>query len=307
MGKSLIFGINGQDGHYLGPLLESKGQVVFGAGRRRNSAHTNHFECDISDKASVGAVLARVRPDEIYNLAGISSPVENEAHPGLAYNVNVKGVGNIISAMGEHCPDARLLQASSGYIFSPGAERKSEQSKFGPTGAYGKHKLEAHMLVCDARKRGLFAANGILFNHESPMRSPEFVTRKVTQAAAEFKQGRRTSALPMGDLEAVRDWGFAGDYVEAMQLMLAAPLPKDYVIATGKGHSVAQLCEEAFSRVGLDYKHHIFQDKALVRKDGPDTLVGDPSLIRKDLNWFAKMPFREMVRMMVDHDLSQGA
>ncbi len=307
MKKSLIFGINGQDGHYLGRLLLEKGHEVLGAGRGQPCGIGGYIACDISDQGAVSSVIAKALPDEIYNLAGISSPIANEKEPKLAYAVNVKGVENIISAISSHCPSARLFQASTGYIFSPGPDRKTERSALGPSGAYGKQKLEAHLLVADARKGGMFAANGILFNHESPLRSADFVTRKVTQAAAAFKQGRRTSQLPMGGLDSVRDWGFAGDYVEAMRLMLQSGAPKDYVISTGIGHSVADLCGIAFGHVGLDYGKYVSVESGIVPQTTPSVLVGDPSLIRKDLNWSAKMPFEELVRMMVDHDLSQGA
>jgi GDPmannose 4,6-dehydratase len=206
--------------------------------------------------------------------------------------------------MGLSCPKARLFQASSGYIFSQGAGNKTESSPFGPSGVYGKHKLEAHLMVSAARDDGLFAASGILFNHESPMRGAEFVTRKVAIAAAEFKLGLRSVPLKLGNLDSVRDWGFAGDYVQGMRLMLQADAPKDYVISTGVGHTVADLCREAFGYVGLDYKDHVEIESAASGNHGPSILVGDPSLIKKDLNWSAKMQFSELVQMMVEHDLS---
>ncbi|MFA6214466.1 MAG: GDP-mannose 4,6-dehydratase [Candidatus Micrarchaeia archaeon] len=309
MKKSLIFGVSGQDGYYLGRLLLAKGHDVVGASRAPACPACDfaYAQCDVSKKDEVARLVSKTLPGEIYNLAGASSPSAIEKDPGRSYEINVKGAANIISAAEAICPSPRVFQASSGYIFSEGPGLKSESSRFGPTSVYGRQKLEAHSMVADARKSGLFAANGILFNHESPLRGTEFVTRKVTKAAAEFKLKLRSSPLRLGSLDSVRDWGFAGDYVDAMRLMLGAGKPKDYVISTGIGHTVSDLCKAAFDRVGLDYEKHVSADSSPVPQTGPSVLIGDPSLIRKDLKWSAKTSFEELVKMMVDYDLSAGA
>ncbi len=309
MAKSLIMGSSGQDGHYLAKLLLGKGREVFGAGRaeKGNGSGIEYSACDITDKGQVRALVESLAPDEIYNLAGISSPQMNEASPALAFAVNATGVENLLSAISECSPESRLFQASTGYIFKSGPGIKRENSPLGPDSEYGKSKLAAHAAVASAREGGLFCANGILFNHESPLRGTGFVTRKITKAAADFKKGIRREPLALGSMGAVRDWGFAGDYVEAMWLMMQAGKPKDYIIATGAGHTVEDICRIAFGHVGLDYRNHISQDRSLLRKTGPSALVGDPSLIRNDLNWSAKTSFEELVKMMVDFDLSEGA
>ena len=302
---ALIFGANGQDGSYLSEFLASKGYVVVGAGLKSASPGFEYQICDVADGKRVDSLVSEVQPDETYNLAGMAVPRLCEEQPALAHSVNVQGTKNVISAIESHARHCRLFNASTAYIFSPGMGRKNEGSEFGPTGVYGKTKLLAHIAAAEARKRGIFSANGILFNHESPLRPPEYVTRKVTLAAAEFKKGLRTEPLGLGSLSAVRDWGFAGDYVKAMWLMLQAQEPKDYVIATGVGHSVAEWCEAAFGYVGLDYTKHVaFNDDA--EKAGGDVLVGDPSLIKRDLNWSADTPFEKLVGMMVEADLHQG-
>jgi GDPmannose 4,6-dehydratase len=307
MVKSLIMGVNGQDGHYLSKLLLGKGHKIIGAGRAKKSHGFEYAVCDITHKGQVRHLVEAVAPDEIYNLAGVSSPAICENNPGLAFSVNVNGVENLLSAISECCPKSRLFQASTGYIFKSSQAIKNEGSQIGPDGAYGKNKLLAHQKVAEARATGLFAVNGVLFNHESPLRGTEFVTRKITKAAAELRRGLRSEPLRLGNMDAIRDWGFAGDYAEAMRLMLQASEPKDYIIATGEGHTVTDICKVAFGHLGMDYHDHITIDQSLVRKTGPNVLVGDPSLIRNDLNWSAKTSFKELVEMMVDFDLGEGA
>ncbi len=302
---ALIFGATGQDGFYLSELLQSKGYEVRGTCLKKPDAVLAFAcrACDVADASQVAALVSEIMPDEAYNLAGLSSPRLNETNPTLSYAVNAVGAKNILSALEKHAPACKFFQASTGYIFLPGKEPKNECSPFGPTGVYGKTKLEAHLAAVAAREGGLFAANGILFNHESPRRPPEFVVRKITRAAAEFKLGKRVKPLELGNTGAVRDWGYAGDYVKAMWLMLQAKKPKDYVIATGKGRSVQELCKEAFSAVGLDYSTHIATDQGLLRKNEIDVLVGDPTAIKTDLKWSADTTFGKLIGMMVEADL----
>jgi len=307
--KALIFGVGGQDGHYLSKLLLGKGCEVAGCGVRPAKAPDGGLEyhvCDITDAAQVESLVSKVAPDEAYNLAGISSPSLNERDLALSYAVNAQGAKNVIAALQKHAPSCRFFQSSTAYIFAPSSSPHGEKDLLGPTGAYGKSKLEAHLATTNARKSGLYAANGILFNHESPLRPVGFVTRKITAAAAEFRLGKRIAPLELGNVNAVRDWGFAGDYVKAMWLMLQQNEPKDYVIATGAGHTVLDFCNVAFSHVGLDYKAHTTIQQSLMRKNEVDVLVGDPSSIRRDLKWSANTTFAELVAMMVDADLKEG-
>jgi len=306
MGKcALITGIHGQDGHFLGGMLRSKGYRVAGISPNHADGESGTSVCDITDRQAVREVIRGVNPDEIYNLAGISSISNAENDMARAFAVNADGVKNLLEAAGEFAPRCRFFQASSAYVFASSTERKNEQSPFGPTTTYGKTKLAAHMAVAEARKRGMFACCGILFNHESPLRTQDFVTQKIATAAAEFARKKRTAPLVLGNLDAVRDWGYAGDYVEAMFLMLKNATPKDYVIATGKAHTVRDVCKMAFGHVGLDYEGYVRTDPALVRKDEKNLHVGDPALIRKDLNWAAKTTIESLVAMMVDENLKK--
>ena len=304
--KAIIFGAGGQDGHYLNRLLGQKGYRVLGtgAGGQAGESAGEYQKCDITSREQVEKVVSGFLPDEAYNLAAVSSPKIAEEAPALAHAVNVDGVENLIGAIERHCPKCRIFHASSGYIFAPSADAKNEKSPFGASGEYAKTKLQAHFLVAQARKRGMFAANGILFNHESPLRGEEFVTRKVTHAAAQFKLGMRKERLLMGDLDSVRDWGFAGDYVEAMWMMLQAKKPADYVIATGEAHSVREFCEVAFSRLGMDYGKFVGTYPALLRPKGINRLVGDITLIKKELGWMPKTSFAQLVEMMVGADIA---
>ncbi len=300
---ALITGVGGQDGHYLSQLLLSKNYRVVGMGIQKANLGLEYIECNISEKEKVTAAIRDLHPDEIYNLAGISSIRIAESNPQLATAVNSKGVSNIIEAIRTHAPHCRLFQASSAYIFAPSMEKKTEDSPVGPQTTYGKTKLQAQLAVKKAREDGIFACSGILFNHESALRTEDFVTRKVSKAAAQFALGKRSAPLMLGDMDAVRDWGFAGDYVEAMWMMLQAKAPKDYIIATGIAHSVRELCRKAFECVELDYAKYTAADPQLAARKEGNLHVGDPSLIKKELNWRAKTSFEELVEMMVKEDL----
>ncbi len=309
--SALIFGVNGQDGYYLGKLLAGRGYSVAGAG---TSAQPNadvaeflasYHKCDIADAKAVARLLEKSRPDEIYNLAFFLSVEWGEIDEAKARAVNVGGVKNIINAMKAHARDARLFQASTGYIFKPSMEKKNEKSPIGPYNDYAKSKWDAHLEVQAARKDGLFAANGILFTHESPRHPPKFLMPKVALAAAEFAAGIRRDPLPLGDLRPIRDIGFAGDYAEAMHLMMEAETPQDYVIATGIGHPMRDVCEQAFAEVGMDYRKCVTSEPELVRRQEVDYLVGDPAKIKSELGWSARTSFEQLVKMMVQSCLEK--
>ncbi|MFA5930199.1 MAG: GDP-mannose 4,6-dehydratase [Candidatus Micrarchaeia archaeon] len=302
--KALIYGILGQDGFYLSKLLSEKGYAVAGVARKECSPpHSGKtYVADLAGKPDEFLFpINDFLPDEIYNLAGISSVHEAEADPLLCGKVNAEAVQHLLSRMAASCPRARFFQASSGYIYS-GSGTVDEKSAPNPSSAYGKSKLAAQRHVEQARAQGAFACYAILFNHESPMRSPKFVTRKITMGASRIKLGL-SKKLALGSLDARRDWGFAGDYVEAMWLMLQQKQPEDYVIATGESHSVRELCEAAFSHVGLDYKKFVETDQSLVRQNEPE-LRADARCAQKKLGWRPKTGFSELVSMMVDADLN---
>lgn len=308
--KALIYGISGQDGFYLSELLSKKGYVVAGVAREGGSRQQHAKKTYVADLAGKpdGFLfpITDFMPDEIYNLAGISSMQEAEANPALAMKVNAEAVKLMLGRMRQSCPKARFFQASSGYIYS-GSGIVDETSVPNPSNVYGKTKLAAQLYVKEARESGAFACCGILFNHESPRRGATFVTRKITMGAARIKLGLAES-LPLGNLDSMRDWGFAGDYVEAMWLMLQQKQPGDFVIATGESHTVRDLCEAAFSHVGLDYKQYVKADPSLVRKGEP-VLQADISRAKERLGWEPTTAFSGLVSMMVDEDLkffSQG-
>ena len=302
--RALIYGIIGQDGQYLSRLLLEKGYSVAGTSRNEGSlpgvekiysadlaGETEHFLFPLNDFS----------PDEVYNLAGISSPRVADANPVAALKVNSQAPIAMLGAIAKLGNKARFFQASSAYMFS-GQQRVNEASQPSPAGEYGRSKLQAHLAVAECRKKGAFACSGILFNHESPLRSPDFVTRKISLAAAEFALGKRQGLLSLGSLDARRDWGFAGDYVEAMWLMLQQEKPGDYVIATGEQHSVRDFCKEAFSHAGLDYEKCIVSDPGLMRR--PETGVSaDIHRAREALGWKPKTSFKQLVHMMVDEDI----
>jgi GDPmannose 4,6-dehydratase len=312
--RALITGVTGQDGSYLAELLLDKGYEVYGMLRniRRESpqrlagaaARIQLVEADLTDQSSLDRMLQQVRPDELYNLAGQTFVPVAWSQPLLTMEITGMGALRLLEAMRRHSPRTKFLQASSSEIFGKAeGARQNEQTRMQPTNPYGAAKLFAHYVTINYRESyGMFACSCISFNHESPRRGVEFVTRKVAQQAARIKLGL-AEKLSMGNLEGRRDWGFAGDYVRAMWMMLQQPQPDDFVIATGVMHSVKELLEIAFSCVGLDWKKHVEIDQALVRPAEPDPLCGDAGKAERVLGWKPEVSFRRLVEMMVQAEL----
>ena len=313
---ALITGITGQDGSYLAEFLLDRGYRVVGV-TRRSSTVTNEriahlagrlelVQGDLLDQASLVEAMKAVDPDEVYNLAAQSFVPTSWNQPVLTGEFTGLGVTRMLEAIRHVNPAIRFYQASSSEMF--GRVRESPQNEatpFHPRSPYGVAKTYGHFLTVNYRESfGLFAVSGILFNHESPRRGLEFVTRKVTDGAARIALGLATE-LPMGNLDAHRDWGFAGDYVEAMWMMLQRTEATDYVVATGEAHSVREVCEVAFARVGLDLERHVRIDPTLLRPAEVDHLVGDASKARRDLGWKPRVGFTELIQMMVDADLAR--
>lgn len=316
--KALITGVTGQDGSYLAEFLLAKGYAVYGVVRR---ASTETFErighikdrihlvqADLLDELSLIKVMEEARPDEIYNLAAMSFVPTSWTQPILTGEFTAIGVTRILEAMRRVCPKAKLYQASSSEMYGKVREvPQTELTPFYPRSPYGVSKVYGHYITVNYRESyNLFACSGILFNHESPRRGKEFVTRKVTDGVARIKLGLMKE-LRMGNLDAKRDWGFAGDYVEAMWLMLQQPQPDDYVVATGKAHSVKELLEVAFSHAGLKWDDHVVIDPALIRPAEVEHLLGDSTKAQRELKWTPKVDFHGLVRMMVDADLKRVA
>src|SRR5688572_17087176 len=314
--RALITGVTGQDGSYLAELLLEKGYEVFGVVRRTSHHSYERIEhlldritivaADLLDQHSLTVVLQETRPDEVYNLAAQSYVPTSWSQPELSGEVTALGVTRILAAMRLVHPSARFYQASSSEMFGKVTETpQRETTRFYPRSAYGVAKVYGHWITVNYRESyGLYAVSGILFNHESPRRGIEFVTRKVTDAAARISLGFQRE-LRLGTLEARRDWGFAGDYVDAVWRMLQQPAPDDYVIGTGETHSVRELCEVAFARVGLDWKKYVVQDERFMRPAEVDLLVADPTKARERLGWTPNVDFRQLVEMMVDADLAR--
>jgi GDPmannose 4,6-dehydratase len=313
---ALITGITGQDGSYLADLLLEKGYRVVGVVRR---ASTENFEriahvrdrlelrqADLLDQLSLIDVVRTVAPDEIYNLAAQSFVPTSWVQPVLTAEFDAVGVTRILEAMRLAAPKARFYQASSSEMFGKVRETpQRETTPFYPRSPYGVAKVFGHFITVNYRESyDLFACSGILFNHESPRRGREFVTRKVTDGVARIKLGLARE-LRLGNLDARRDWGFAGDYVEAMWRMLQQPAPDDYVIATGEAHTVRDLVEIAFASVGLDWREHVVEDPALLRPAEVEQLIGDASKARRVLGWVPRVPFRQLVETMVRADLER--
>ena len=318
MTTALITGITGQDGSYLAELLLEKGYRVVGVVRRSSTTpyeRISHLvdrvelvSADLLDQTSLTDVVGDVQPDEIYNLAAQSFVQTSWAQPVLTGEFTALGVTRVLEAMKKAAPKARFYQASSSEQFGKVVETpQRESTPFYPRSPYGVAKVYGHWITVNYRESfDLFAVSGILFNHESPRRGLEFVTRKVTDAVARIKLGTQRE-LRLGNLDARRDWGFAGDYVDAMWRMLQQDEPDDYVIGTGDTRSVRELCEVAFSAVGLDYRDHVVQDPRFFRPAEVDLLVADPSKARVQLGWEPRVTFEELVRMMVDADLARYA
>ncbi len=313
---ALITGITGQDGSYLAEFLLERGYRVVGMTRRSSTlgderiAHLRDrlelIQGDLLDQASLVEALRTSRPDEVYNLAAQSFVPTSWNQPVLTGEFTALGVTRLLEAIRQVAPETRFYQASSSEMFGMvRAAPQDETTPFHPRSPYGVAKAYAHHLTVNYRESyGLHAVSGILFNHESPRRGLEFVSRKVTDGAARIALGLATE-LRMGNLEAERDWGFAGDYVVAIWRMLQRSEPTDYVVATGVAHSVKDLCAIAFERVGLDYRAHVVADPALFRPAEVDHLLGDASLARRDLDWEPTVDFRGLIEMMVDADMER--
>ncbi len=314
--RAIITGITGQDGSYLAELLLEKGYQVVGVTRRLSSSNYWRIEhlldrielrpADLLDQLSLIRVIADVRPDEFYNLAAMSFVPASWDQPFLTGEFNAQGVTRVLEAIRHVDPSIRLYQASSSEMYGKVREvPQTELTPFYPRSPYGVSKVFGHYITVNYRESyGLFACSGILFNHESPRRGLEFVTRKVTDGVARIKLGL-TDTLALGNLDAKRDWGFAGDYVRAMWLMLQQPEADDYVIATGVSHSVQDLVETAFGHVGLDWRAHVKLDPKFLRRAEVDHLIGKANKAHRELGWAPTVDFTELVTMMVDADVDR--
>jgi GDPmannose 4,6-dehydratase len=316
MKTALITGITGQDGSYLAELLLEKGYRVVGVVRRssttpyeRNGHHVDKVElisADLLDQTSLTDAVHEYAPDEIYNLAAQSFVQTSWTQPVLTGEFTALGVTRMLEAMKKAAPRARFYQASSSEMFGKVVESpQRETTPYYPRSPYGVAKVYGHWITVNYRESfGLYAVSGILFNHESPRRGLEFVTRKVTDAVARIKLGL-AKEVRLGNLDSRRDWGFAGDYVDAMWRMLQLDEPDDFVIGTGYTCSVRDLCETAFSHVGLDYRDFVKQDPKFIRPAEVDLLVADPSKAKEKLGWEPKVTFEQLVHMMVEADLER--
>jgi GDPmannose 4,6-dehydratase len=314
--RAVITGITGQDGSYLAELLLSKGYEVHGMVRRSSSDNFERIshlqdrvklhQGDLLDQYSLASMLERAKPDEVYNLAAQSFVPTSWSQPVLTGEFTGLGVTKMLEAIRHTRSKTRFYQASSSEMFGKVREvPQTESTPFYPRSPYGVAKAYGHHITVNYRESfGLFAVSGILFNHESPRRGLEFVSRKISDGAARIKTGK-AKKLALGTLDSKRDWGFAGDYVEAMWLMLQEPQPGDYVIATNETHTVRDLCEIAFAHVGLDWEEHIVRDPAFVRPAEVDLLIGNPEKARVNLGWKPKVTFQKLVEMMVDADLER--
>ncbi len=316
MRRALITGISGQDGSYLADLLLQKGYKVFGVVRRSSNerfdriAHIQDrvelIHADLLDQVSLSKALEKAEPEEVYNLAAQSFVPTSWEQPVLTAEFTAIGVSRLLEAIRAVCPKTKFYQASSSEMFGKVREiPQSEMTPFYPRSPYGVAKVYGHHITVNYRESyNLFAVSGILFNHESPRRGLEFVTRKITDGVARIKTGL-AKELRMGNLEAKRDWGFAGDYVRAMWMMLQQKDPTDFVIATGVAHSVREFADIAFKVAGLNYQDYVKVDQAFMRPAEVDTLLGTPARAQKELGWKPEITFEEMIRMMVESDLQR--
>jgi GDPmannose 4,6-dehydratase len=314
--KALITGVTGQDGSYLAELLLSKGYEVVGVVRRTSHHSYERIEhlleriqvvaADLLDQHSLTVVLQETQPDEVYNLAAQSYVPTSWTQPVLTGEFTALGVTRILEAVRLVYPQAKFYQASSSEMFGRVTETpQRETTPFYPRSPYGVAKVYGHWITVNYRESyNLYAVSGILFNHESPRRGIEFVTRKVTDGVARIKLGL-AKEIPLGNLDARRDWGYAGDYVEAMWRMLQQPTPQDYVVGTGQTHSVRDLVEVAFGHVGLDWRKYVKSDPRYMRPAEVDLLQADPSKAKRELGWSPNVQFQELVAMMVDADLER--
>ena len=319
--RALITGITGQDGSYLTEFLLKKGYEVYGLIRRSSSFNTARLDHlyqdphernihlklvygDLNDASSLNRIIKTVKPDEIYNLGAQSHVKVSFEIPEYTAETVAVGTTRLLEAIRDSGIQTKFYQASSSEMFGNATQRpQNEKTSFCPRSPYAAAKVYAYWMTVNYREAyGMFACNGILFNHESPRRGETFVTRKITMALARIKHGTQKK-LYLGNLDAKRDWGFAGDYVEAMWLILQQPKPDDYVIATGQTHSVQEFLQEAFGYAGLNWKEHVEIDKRYFRPTEVDCLLGDSAKARKILKWKPKVGFKELVRMMVDSDM----
>jgi GDPmannose 4,6-dehydratase len=318
MTTALITGITGQDGSYLAELLLKKNYKVVGMTRRSSTRTFERIEHlmdditvvqgDLHDQGSLLGLLEEYKPTEIYNLAAQSFVPSSWNQPVLTGDANALGVTRLLEAIRYVNPKIKYYQASSSEMFGKVQETpQKESTPFYPRSPYGVAKVYAHWITINYRESyDLFAVSGILFNHESPRRGLEFVTRKISNSVARIKLGLEKE-LRLGNLDAQRDWGFAGDYVEAMWLMLQQDKPENYVIGTGETHSVREFCEIAFGHVGLDYQKYVIRDQKFYRPAEVELLISDPSLAKKKLGWQTKVNFKQLVTMMVDADMKRSS
>jgi len=316
MKKALITGVTGQDGSYLAELLLAEGYEVTGMVRRASTEtfdRIGHFkdritlrQADLLDQFSLVKLLDEVQPDEVYNLAAMSFVPTSWNQPVLTGEFTALGVTKILEALRMVCPKARFYQASSSEMFGKVLETpQTENTPFYPRSPYGVAKAYGHFITVNYRESyNLFAVSGILFNHESPRRGKEFVTRKITDAVARIKLGT-LQELRMGNLDAKRDWGFAGDYVRAMWLMLQQDIADDYVVATGETHSVREFLQIAFSHVGLNFEDYVVIDPEFIRPAEVELLLGNPAKAKTQLSWEPQVSFEQLVTMMVDADMDR--
>jgi len=314
--RAVITGVTGQDGSYLAELLLNEGYEVTGVVRRASAPNLWRIEhlldrislrpADLLDQLSLVRLIQDVKPSELYNLAAMSFVPASWDQPLLTGEYNSMGVTRVLEAIRQVDPGIRIYQASSSEMYGRVREvPQTELTPFYPRSPYGVSKVFGHYITVNYRESyNLFAVSGILFNHESPRRGPEFVTRKVTDGVARIKLGL-ADHLSLGNLDACRDWGFAGDYVHAMWLMLQQDKADDYVIATGKSHSVKQLVEVAFGHAGLDWQKHVRTDPTLIRPAEVDHLIGDASKAKRVLGWTPSVSFEQLIAMMVDADIAR--
>lgn len=320
MKRAMITGIYGQDGAYLAKLLLEKGYEVYGVSSRRVNQSSSNLDwlgvtgvnfvnADMTDQASLQNVVKALRPDEIYNLAAMSFVGSSWDTPVYTSNVNAMGVLYILEAVKNFCPHAKIYQASTSEMFGNcgGSDPKTEDTNFVPRSPYGVAKTFAHNMMVNYRESyGMFASNGILFNHESPIRGKEFVTRKITDGVARISLGLQDK-ISLGNLDSKRDWGFSGDYVEAMWRMLQHDKPDDFVVATGVTYTIKDFLDLAFMEVGIeDWTPYVYQDPAFIRPAELDVLLGDPSKAVKELGWTPKTPIGGLVAMMVEADIERN-
>jgi len=314
--KALITGITGQDGSYLAELLLEKGYEVHGILRRSSSFNTGRIDHifdrlhlhhnDLTDGSALSRLLGEIKPDEVYNLGAQSHVRVSFDIPEYTADVDALGTLRLLEAIKAQCPNAKFYQASSSELFGKVLETpQSETTPFYPRSPYGIAKQFAFWTTVNYREMGMFACNGILFNHESPRRGETFVSRKITKAATRIKVGLQKELL-LGNLDAKRDWGYAKEYVEAMWLMLQQPTPEDFVIATGETHTIREFLDEAFGYLEMDWKEYVGIDPKYYRPTEVDILLGDASKAKRILGWEPQWKFRNLVRMMVDADMADA-